>query len=407
MNKKMVFPNKISYFFQIKYCISNNTLTFMLALTNVRVFTGDTVLTNHAVLLKNERIEAVLPKNQLPANYQSIDLQGQDITAGFLDIQLYGGDTDFFVQDLSAASLQNMVNTHLQDGTTSLMPTLYSTTQTRILKAIEIVKKWIAAGKTGVLGLHIEGPYLNFAKRGAHSAAVVRPPVEAELTEIIAQSEGLLTLMTIAPEIWPVELLQLLQKSHLLLSMGHTNATYQQAKGYFEGGIKMATHLYNAMRPFESREPGVVGAIFDAPDDVHASIIADGFHCDFAAIRLAKKILGARLFLISDATFAKYQQTRFEFEGFSANYDGQRFLNDDGNLAGSAITLLQAVQNCVFEVGIPKDEAFRMAAQYPAQRLGLGHRLGQIKAGYQADLVVLGQDLTIKKVFVKGQEVRI
>lgn len=374
----------------------------MLALVNTRIFTGTTILQNHALLLQDDKIKAVLPQNQLPADCQLLDLEGHDLTAGFVDVQLYGGGTSFFVQDLSLDSLQNMVETHLQDGTTSLMPTLYSTTQARILRAIDTTKQWLAAGKSGVLGLHIEGPYLNFAKRGAHNAAVVRPPVRDELEEIIAQSKGLRTMMTIAPEVWPADLLQLLKNSHLLVSMGHTNATYRQAKGYFEDGITLATHLYNAMRPFESREPGVVGAIFDAPN-VHASIIADGFHCDFAAVRMAKKLLGERLFLISDATFAKYTQTRFTFEGFSANYDGKKFVNDDGNLAGSAITLLKAVQNCVLHVGIPKDEAFRMAATYPAQILGLGNQLGQIKAGYQADLVVLDEALTLKKVFVKGQ----
>jgi len=374
----------------------------MLALTNTRIFTGKDILQNHALLLQNDKIKAVLPQNQLPADCQLLDLEGHDLTAGFVDMQLYGGDTGFFVQDLSLESLQNIVETHLQDGTTSLMPTLYSTTQARILQAIDTTKQWLAAGKSGVLGLHIEGPYLNFAKRGAHSAAVVRVPIRAELEAIIAQSQGLLTLMTIAPEIWPADLFQLLKNSHLLVSMGHTNATYQQAKSYFEGGITLATHLYNAMRPFESREPGVVGAIFDAPN-VHASIIVDGFHCDFAAVRMAKKLLGERLFLISDATFAKYKQPRFAFEGFSANYDGKRFVNDDGNLAGSAITLLEAVKNCILHVGIPKDEAFRMAAAYPAQLLGLGSQLGQIKANYQADLVVLDQKLTVKKVFVKGQ----
>ena len=376
----------------------------MFALTNCRIFTGETVLENHAVLIDQAIIQAVIPEIKLSADCQHLDLGGHDLTAGFVDIQLYGGDTGFFVKDLSPESLQNIVETHLQDGTTAIMPTLYSTTHERILKAIEITKQWIASQKTGVLGLHIEGPYLNFDKRGAHSAAVVRPPARAELEEIIEKSVGLLTLMTIAPEIWPADLLTELKNSHLLVSVGHTNATYQQAKGYFEGGISLTTHLYNAMRLFESREMGVVGAIFDS-ETVHASIIVDGFHCDFAAVRIAKKLLGNRLFLISDATFAHYKQQRFEFEGFNANYENNRFVNDEGKLAGSAITMLQAVKNCVQQVGISKEETFRMAATYPAERLNLGQQLGKIKAGYQADFVVLNQDLEVQQVIVKGETI--
>jgi N-acetylglucosamine-6-phosphate deacetylase len=364
----------------------------MHALTNAQIYTGQAILTNHAVLVEAGMIEAVLPNNQLPADIQRIDLEGNDLTAAFLDFQVYGGDTSFFVRDLSFDSLQNIVETHRQDGTTNLVPTLYSTTFERIITAIDVTKNWIASGKKGVLGLHIEGPYLNPEKRGAHNADIVRTPTRYELEAIVERSAGLRTVMTIAPEIWPDDLLELALDSHLILSVGHTNATYAQATNYFKKGIGLATHLYNAMRPFEGREPGVVGAILDSPS-VCASIIADGFHCDYAAVRIAKNALGERLFLISDATFAHYKGQRFEFEGFSANYTNRQFLNDEGKLAGSAITLLDAVQNCVSQVCIAKDEAFRMASLYPARALKIDNQLGRIAAGYKADLVVLDKTL--------------
>lgn len=369
----------------------------MYALTNCTIYTGDAPLRHHAVLVKEGRIESIVPQDYIPTDYEQIDLHGRDLTAGFIDIQLYGGSSGFLVKDLSEESLDNIVNTHRQDGTLALVPTLYSTSQERILKAIEVTKSYIESGKKGVLGLHIEGPFINFDKRGAHSYAQVRVPTRAEIEAIVEASQGLLTIMTIAPEIWPDELLTLLRNSSIIVSVGHTNATYQQAKVFFEKDFYLATHLYNAMRPFESREPGVVGAIFDSPQ-VHASIIADGHHCDFATIRIAKKLLGERLFLISDATFAKMEATRFEFEGFTANYDGYRLLNDEGKLAGSAITLLDAVRNCIQHVGITKEEAFRMAATYPAQLLGMS-RLGRIKVGYQAALIALNEDLSIYKIF--------
>lgn len=360
----------------------------MYVLTNCTIYTGETVLTHHAVVVDDNRIDRVVPTDLIPNDLPVYDLQGYDLTAGFIDIQLYGGQTGFLVRDLSTESLDDMVNTHQQDGTAAIIPTLYSTSRERILKAIEVTKAYIASGKTGVLGLHIEGPFINPEKRGAHSAAQVRIPTETELEEIIEQSQGMLTLMTIAPEVWPPQLLTRLQNSHIQLSMGHTNATYQQAKAFFSSGISMATHLYNAMRPFESREPGVVSAIWDTTT-VHASIIADGHHCDAATIRIAKQLMGDRLFLISDATLAKIEPQRFVFEDFTANYDGHRLLNDDGKLAGSAITLLDAVRFCVQTVGLPKEEVFRMASTYPAQVVGVGERFGRIKAGYTATFAVL------------------
>lgn len=370
----------------------------MYVLTNCTIYTGESIFTHHAVVVDGNRIDRIVPTELIPTDLPVYDLHGHDLTAGFIDIQLYGGQTGFFVRDLSAESLEDMVNTHQQDGTAAIIPTLYSTSRERILKAIEVTKAYISSGKTGVLGLHIEGPFINPEKRGAHSAAQVRIPTETELDEIIEQSQGLLTLMTIAPEIWPPQLLARLQNSHIQLSMGHTNATYQQAKAFLGSGIPMATHLYNAMRPFESREPGVVSAIWDTPT-VHASIIADGHHCDPATIRIAKQLMGDRLFLISDATLAKIEPQRFVFEDFTANYDGHRLLNDDGKLAGSAITLLDAVRFCIQTVGLSKEEVFRMASTYPAQVVGVGKRFGKIKAGYTAAFAVLDDQQRLVSFF--------
>jgi len=364
----------------------------MQVLTNCTIYTGDEILTNHAVVIEKGLIKEVVHKDYISDDFLTLNLQGHDLTAGFVDLQLYGGKTGFFVRDLSEESLTEIVETHRQDGTVAIVPTLYSTSYTSILKAIEVTKSYIQSGKKGVLGLHIEGPFINTIKRGAHSANEVRIPTLSEVQEIIEKSKGLLTVMTIAPEIGPKEVFQVLQNSHIILSLGHTDATYQQAKDYFENGIHLATHLYNAMRPFESRDPGVVAAIWES-SLVHASIIVDGHHCDFAAVSIAKQLMGQRLFLISDATLAKIEPMRLEFGDFTANYDGQRLLNDMGKLAGSAITLLDAVRNCIQKVGIAKDEAFRMASTYPAQHLGLGSQFGKIKAGYSADLIALDSQL--------------
>jgi N-acetylglucosamine-6-phosphate deacetylase len=377
----------------------------MLALTNGRIFRGNEILTQQTILVQDDTILGYCQDNEIPTHYQRIDLGQNMLLPGLIDIQLYGGTRGFFVKDLSIDCLQNLVASHLKDGTTGLIPTLNSTTFDRILTAIDVTRQYIDSGQSGVLGLHIEGPYINVEKRGAHIAEVIRIPTDVELEAIIERCKGLLTIMTIAPEIWPASLLKRLHDSDIIVSVGHTNATYQQLIDYFRNSSKrpsLVTHLYNAMRPFESREPGVVGAVFDDPN-VNASIIADGFHCDFATIRIAKKILGERLFVISDALGVNCEVERFELDAFNGNYLGDRFVNDEGKLAGSAITQLTGLKNLVQQVGINLPEAIRMVSTYPANHIGLGHQLGQLEAGYQANMILINDNFELKNVWVKGK----
>ncbi len=369
-----------------------------IALTNATLFTGDAVLTDYALWLEAGKIKAVLQASALPENLPTHDLKGHWLVPGFVDFQLYGGSSGFLTRDGSVESLRNMRETHLQDGTTTIVPTVYSTTKARILAAVEAIRNYWQEGGLGIAGLHVEGPFISQAKRGAHSEVMVRPPSRAELTELIEKSGDIIKVMTIAPECFDDELLDLLKTTNWAIAAGHTNATSAQMNAFFDKGFSLVTHLYNAMRPMESRELGVVGTIFDRTD-VHTSLIADGFHCDFGAIRIAKKLLGERLFLISDATFAKYTGTRFEFEGFVTNYDGERFTNDDGLLAGSCITLLDAVRNCIQKVGIAPEEVFRMASAYPARQLKMDDRIGYLKPGYAADVVALTPELELVDVW--------
>lgn len=367
-------------------------------LTNATIFTGEDVLHDHALWLEAGKIKAVLSVKEVPASVPTQDMNGAWLVPGFVDFQLYGGSSGFLTRDGSVESLTNMYQTHVQDGTTTLVPTVYSTTKERILSAVAAIRQYWALNLPGVAGLHVEGPFISQSKRGAHSDKMVRPPSREELTELIEKGRDVIKVMTIAPECFNDSLLELLQTTDWAIAAGHTNAPSAQMNAFFDKGFHLATHLYNAMRPMESRELGVVGTIFDR-DDVHVSLIADGYHCDFGAIRIAKKLLGERLFLISDATFAKYEGTRFEFESFVTNYDGQRFTNDEGLLAGSCITLLDAVRNCIRKAGIAPDEAFRMASTYPARQLGMDDRIGYLKPGYVADMVALTPELVLQQVF--------
>jgi N-acetylglucosamine-6-phosphate deacetylase len=373
-------------------------------LTNATVFTGNTVLTNASVRISNGLIQEVFAGAS--DDPDRIDLQGQWLVPGFVDLQLYGGSS-FFLNELpTAETVAHIYQTHLTDGTTSVLPTLYSTSLEVILKAVEAIRQVRQTNLNGVLGLHVEGPYINAVKRGAHSANYVRLPVEAELEELFEKGSDIIRILTIAPEIFGQEQLsQLLERTRnapTLLSLGHSNATYREATEAFDNGITLSTHLYNAMRPFESREPGVVGAVFDHPT-VRASIVADGFHCDWATIRIAKRLLGERLFLISDAIFANPPQPTYAFEDFNLYYENGRYTNSEGKLAGSSITLLNAVQNCIWHVGLEPAEVFRMASTVPAEIIGLGDSLGKVQAGFVANLVVLRNNLTVSEVIVNGQ----
>jgi N-acetylglucosamine-6-phosphate deacetylase len=372
----------------------------MVFYSHARVFTGECFLANHAVGVQDHSIACVVPEREVPNDAHIIDLEGHYLVPGFVDIQLYGGSRSFFVKDLDETSLDNIVASHRIGGTMSLIPTLNSTTIERILKAIDVTKNYIDSHKKGVIGLHIEGPYINVAKRGAHVAEVIRVPTADELETIINRCKGLLTIITIAPEIWPQTLLKRLFDSDIIVSVGHTNGTYKELKAFFDAYAHktlLATHLFNAMRPLEGREPGVVGAIFD-DKNVCASIIADGYHCDFASIRIAKNQLKERLFLISDAVGVHCEIDRYELDDFNANFKGDHFVNDAGTLAGSAITQIDSLKNCVQKVGIDLAEALRMVSTYPAQYIGLGQKFGKIAPNYTANMVVLTDDLRISKV---------
>lgn len=374
-----------------------------LTFTNATVFTGHAVLPGVSVRVSNGVIQEVTAG--LLTEGSCLDLENRWLVPGFVDLQVYGGSAVFLNQSPTAETVAHLYDTHRKNGTTSVLPTLFSTSSDVIHRSIEAVREIRQTNPNGILGLHVEGPYINPEKRGVHSLAYVRPPAESELDELLQKGHDTIRILTIAPEIFDPELLaRLIQQTastSIRLSLGHSNATYREATKAFNNGITLATHLYNAMRPFESREPGTVGAVFDHPA-VGASLVADGFHCDWATIRIARRLLGDRLFLISDAMFANPPKPFHTLEDLAIRYDNGRYTNQEGKLAGSSITLLDAVQNCIRHVGLEPAEAFRMASTVPAELIGLGGSLGKIQPGFIANLVVLNQDLTVFNVLTNG-----
>jgi N-acetylglucosamine-6-phosphate deacetylase len=358
-----------------------------------RVFTGEQWLDDNIVVVNNNTIQAVQPGNP---GTGAIDLQGGYLVPGFIDIQLYGGNGQLFSSHPSVASLQATYAFALAGGATRILPTMATNSTEQMLAAIEAVRQYWQLGLPGIIGLHLEGPYINPIKKGAHIHAFIKQPVLNEVEALVQQGKGVIKMMTLAPEVCSDAVIAYLQQEQILLSAGHSNATYKEAMGAFEKGIGLGTHLYNAMSSLQHRAPGIVGAILDAPG-VQCSVVADGHHVDYAAIRIAKKIMHDRLFLITDAVTSNH------IGEYQHRLQGDKYVVGDGILSGSALTMLQAVKNCVQHIGISLEEALRMASTYPTKAIAIAHQYGKIKPGYEGDLLWLNNDgLSVKGIFTNG-----
>lgn len=360
------------------------------AYVNGTIFTGDTCLQGYAVITSGGLITDVLPAAQVPADAEISDLKGGYLAPAFIDLQLYGGNGRIFPSQLDTTTLRAIYDYSSAGGAAFFMPTLPTHSFDAILKAIEAVKQYWNEGGPGVLGLHLEGPFINPEKKGAHPEEYIKTPAPDDIDLLLRHGKGIIKMMTLAPECCAPELVKRLQEAGILISAGHSNADYQTAYESFNAGITTATHLFNAMSPLQSRAPGLVGAIYDHPG-VCASIVADGVHVDFNAVRISKKIMGERLFLITDAVE----------EGGQVPYKHIRkadhFVNSHGILSGSCLTMQQAVKNCIMKVGISPEEALRMGSTYPARVAGLQNELGKIAPGYRAAMVVLNAEWDVEQ----------
>ncbi|MCY9851666.1 MULTISPECIES: N-acetylglucosamine-6-phosphate deacetylase [Vibrio] len=374
----------------------------MYALTNCKIFTGSDVLTNHAVLINGDQIESVLPSAELPSDIKCVDLNGANLSPGFIDLQLNGCGGVMFNDEITADTIHTMHRANLKSGCTSFLPTLITSSDDNMRQALTAAREYHSQNQNHSLGLHLEGPYLNVAKKGIHSPDFIRQSDDA-MIDLICENRDLVAKVTLAPEQNAPEHIEKLRKAGIVVSIGHTNATYEEARKGFESGITFATHLFNAMTPMTGREPGVVGAIYDTPD-VYAGVIADGFHVDYANIRIAHKVKGEKLVLVTDATApAGADMDYFIFVGKKVYYKDGKCVDENGTLGGSALTMIEAVQNTVEHAGIALDEALRMATLYPAKAMGLEDKLGRIKKGMIANLTVFDRDYNVQGTIVNGQ----
>lgn len=361
------------------------------AYLNSRIFTGDTFLQDHAVLTENGRITGVVPVAAIPSSAKQTDLKGAVLAPALIDLQIYGGNKKLFPLHPDTATLEAMLAYCKSGGAPFFMPTIPTHSPEVMLQAITAVRQYWEQGGAGVLGLHLEGPFINPEKKGAHLTQYIKKPAAQDIDWLLQHGSGIIKMMTLAPECCEPALVKRLQAAGIVVSAGHSNASYEQAYWSFEGGITTTTHLFNAMSPLQSRAPGVVGAIYDHPR-VYASVVADGVHVNFHAISISKKIMGPRLFLITDAVeesaMGEYIYVR----------EPDRYVNAQGVLAGSCLTMLAAVRNCISHVGIAPEEALRMASLYPATVAGLQKELGRIDTGFRADMIVLDDQWQLKEL---------
>lgn len=361
------------------------------AIVNGIIHTGDEIVSNRVVIIENGTILAV--QKEVPQDAVLIDLKGKHLSAGFIDIQINGGEQQYFSQSPTQETIQDIYETSLKYGTTHTLPCLISSSTETIHQGIESIRNYREKHKNGVLGMHLEGPFLNPLKRGAHSADQVRNPTNSELEEIIRYGKDVIKVMTIAPECFTNEQLEMLLESGILISIGHTTITYDEAQYYFSKGIKLVTHLFNAMTQFGHRDPGLVGAIFEN-EGIHAPIILDGAHCSYAAARIAYKLKKEHLFLITDASFLGRKIESFKWGSFDAHLENGFYRNSEGNLAGATISMQDAVINAVVHMNLSLDEAVKMATCRVAAAIQMEHKIGKIKKGFPAQFVSFNEDFS-------------
>ncbi|MGP1205371.1 MULTISPECIES: N-acetylglucosamine-6-phosphate deacetylase [Serratia] len=379
----------------------------MFALTHGRIYTGHDVLDDHAVIIADGLIEKVCPVAELPAGIETRDLGGAILAPGLIDVQLNGcGGVQFndSLEAISEETLEIMQRANEKSGCTSYLPTLITSSDEFMKHSVDVMRAYLKKHQNQALGLHLEGPYLSPVKKGTHNPAFIRKPTQ-DMIDYLCANADVITKVTLAPEMVEPHFIKQLTEAGIVVSAGHSNATYDQARTGFAAGISFATHLYNAMPYITGREPGLMGAIFDTPE-VYTGIIADGHHVAWVSIRNAKRLKGDKLVLVTDATApAGADIDQFIFAGKTIYYRDGLCVDENGTLSGSALTMIEAVQNSVEHIGIALDEALRMATLYPARAIGADRRLGTIEAGKVANLTAFTRDFKITKTLVNGNEV--
>ena len=374
------------------------------ALINGRVFDGEKLHDGVALILEDDRICALLPDsdgvNDIAAR---LDLEGHILAPGLIDMQVNGGGGVLFNDAPDVDTIRIIGEAHRRFGTTGFLPTLISTDFDTMKRAVEAVSRAISSGVPGVLGIHLEGPFLNPEYAGIHDAGSFSR-IDDRIFELLTSLDEGRVLITVAPEMIPTEMISRLAGKGVLVFAGHSAASHAQVRAALEAGLRGFTHLFNAMTQFGSREPGMVGAALEDRNSWFG-IIADGHHVHPAsfAVAVAAKRRG-RAVLVTDAmpTVGSEAKT-FQLNGETVEaVDGCCRL-PDGRLAGSDLGMITAVRNAADFASIDLFEALRMASSYPAQALGLDSGLGFIRPGYRANFIELDDEMNLYRSWIDGE----
>ncbi|WP_442589750.1 N-acetylglucosamine-6-phosphate deacetylase [Pedobacter sp. AW31-3R] len=367
----------------------------MIAIKNCKFFEEGKLRSDASVLIAGGLIQEITTAG-IPEGYRVIDAQGALLSPGFVDLQIYGSGGKLFSAYPEVETLRQMDNDLLGKGTTAFLACLATNT-------IDIFKQAIVAAKAyrkearGFMGLHLEGPFLNPKRLGAHPEAYVHKATLAEVKDLLEEADGVVKMMTIAHELQDEEVIRYLLDQGIVLSLGHSDANFEQANLAFAAGFTTATHLFNAMPSIHHRNPGLPSAVLNHPSAM-ASIIADGVHVDFEIVKMTCKLMKGRVFLITDAV------TACDKGPYQHRLEGKKYVTPEGTISGSSITLLDAVSNCVKYCDVPLNEALSMASALPASLLGMDWVTAELQAGKAASLLLLSDTLSLEKIFINGVE---
>lgn len=358
-------------------------------------------LQQQAIEIENGLISAIRPAH---SHELAQSLSGR-LLPGLIDVQVNGGGGALFNATPTVDALYTMMKAHRQYGTTAMMPTLITDTVDVMIEAAHAIEDARAQGVPGIVGVHFEGPWLSTARKGVHSEQYIRPPTDEEIAILTRPALGQV-MVTLAPETVDVSTIQRLANAGIHVFLGHSNATAEQVNKALAAGAKGFTHLYNAMSPLASRAPGMVGVAM-ADEASYAGLIVDGYHVDPQSCRVAIRAKGRdKVMLVTDAmAIAATSLDRVPFFDTEILRQGNKLTTPDGTLAGSCLTMIEAVQNAVSMCRVSLEDAVEMAALTPAKMLGLNESLGTITVGKEASFMCVDEALSITHLWQQGQPV--
>jgi N-acetylglucosamine-6-phosphate deacetylase len=372
------------------------------ALVNARVLIDHAIVRGKAVLIQGDRIAAIVDEAAAPRSFLRHDLGGGLLLPGFIDSQVNGGGGVLFNDAPSVESIAAIGAAHRRFGTTGFLPTLISGDVETLEAAINATRKAMAAGVPGVLGLHIEGPFLSAKRKGIHDASKFRTIDEGAFRLLTSLGPGR-TMLTLAPETTNPEMIRRLTDAGVIVAAGHTNASYKTIRAALDQGLRGFTHLFNAMSPLTSREPGAVGAALEDPES-WCGLIVDGKHVDPVVLRIALRAKRHdRFMLVTDAMpSVGAVEKSFRLQGRLVTVRDGVCVDEHGTLAGSDLDMAGAVRNAVAMLDLELPDAVNMATRHPAAFLKLDHEIGRIATGLRADLVLMDDDLRVLETWIGG-----